>query len=568
MAQPVYLDSDDLKVLLGVLRQVKERYRNAVNRVFQEEELGQAPTANIAWVGSQIPALTGGYDLTGTGTGPIDGVDDRPGYSDSCVLYRIDDLQSDDPVLVELAVPSARVYNLSVTVVPANTWVLVHQVREGAWVVVQTCCGDTGTGGSEAGTSTPFSQTIGNGVDTEFTVTHGFGTKDVLVGIRDGNDEFVDATISTPTIDTVLVTFDPTIIPGTDEYTVVVQRGGGPSTIPGYTTTVTSNGTTTLTSSSTQNQYFTGSSDQTVILPAVSTLTLGQIYNIENRSTGTLTVQSSGGNTITSVPPDTTSTLTVVSTAGTGASSWDYQSTGTVAIPSESSAVSSVALRDGDGNLSANSFIAGYATTVTTGGTTTLSVDSAQRQYFTGTSTQTVLMPVVSTLTLGQSYSIANLSTGDVTVQSSGGNVIAVLGEGEVAELVCVSTSGTGTASWDDYTLPSDPVVNEWQNYTGTTTDAYATVLDLTNNSGLHGSCAVKNTGGVNSLTIKWTATDMYGNVGTNTPTIIAGATSSFSMESNFITSVFPPYVEIKLEIKSASAGNATTYDIWRSFVG
>jgi hypothetical protein len=62
----------------------------------------------------------------------------------------------------------------------------------------------------------------------------------------------------------------------------------------GYTTTVTAAGTTTLTSASNYQQFFTGTTTQTIVLPVTSTLALGMGYSIENNSTGTLTVQSSG----------------------------------------------------------------------------------------------------------------------------------------------------------------------------------------------------------------------------------------------------------------------------------
>jgi hypothetical protein len=104
---------------------------------------------------------------------------------------------------------------------------------------------------------------------------------------------------------------------------------------------------------------------------------------------------------------------------------------------------------DANSNLSANSHINGYATTATAAGTTTLTVASAFQQYFTGTTTQTVVLPVTSTLVLGQSFSITNNSTGIVTVQSSGANNILAMSAGATAVYTCILTSGTGIASWN-----------------------------------------------------------------------------------------------------------------------
>jgi hypothetical protein len=91
----------------------------------------------------------------------------------------------------------------------------------------------------------------------------------------------------------------------------------------------------------------------------------------------------------------------------------------------------------------------GYTTTATAAGTTTLTVSSTQQQFFTGSTTQTVVLPVTSTLVLGQSFRIVNMSTGVVTVNSSGGNaVVAMVALAEVT-VTCILTSGTTAASWD-----------------------------------------------------------------------------------------------------------------------
>lgn len=104
---------------------------------------------------------------------------------------------------------------------------------------------------------------------------------------------------------------------------------------------------------------------------------------------------------------------------------------------------------DANKNLSANNHINGYATTATAAGTTTLVVGDAGIQYFTGSTTQTVKLPVTSTLVLGQVYSISNLSSGVVTVQSSGSNTLQAMAANTMLVATVISTSGTGTASWN-----------------------------------------------------------------------------------------------------------------------
>lgn len=99
-------------------------------------------------------------------------------------------------------------------------------------------------------------------------------------------------------------------------------------------------------------------------------------------------------------------------------------------------------------NVVINNVLLGYNTTVTAAGTTTLTSASAYQQFFTGTTTQTVTMPVTSTLILGQAYLIANNSTGAVTVNSSGGNLIATVPALTNGLFTCILTSGTTAASW------------------------------------------------------------------------------------------------------------------------
>lgn len=94
------------------------------------------------------------------------------------------------------------------------------------------------------------------------------------------------------------------------------------------------------------------------------------------------------------------------------------------------------------------SSIPGYTTTATAAGTTTLTVASTYQQYFTGVTTQIVSLPVTSTLQVGQTFYIFNNSSGNVTVNSSGGNQVTILSTGTGAFLTCLLTTGTTAASW------------------------------------------------------------------------------------------------------------------------
>ena len=127
---------------------------------------------------------------------------------------------------------------------------------------------------------------------------------------------------------------------------------------------------------------------------------------------------------------------------------------GSSAVPSDVSFVSTATVssgmqRDTNANSAINNLLSGYTTTATAAGTTTLTVASTFQQYFTGTTTQTVVLPVTSTLVLGQQFLIQNRSTGVVTVQSSGANTIKAMEANSMLLVTVILTSGTSAASWD-----------------------------------------------------------------------------------------------------------------------
>lgn len=110
---------------------------------------------------------------------------------------------------------------------------------------------------------------------------------------------------------------------------------------------------------------------------------------------------------------------------------------------------SSYAAWDVNSNLYANNFLAGFASTVSAAGTTVLTVASAYNQEVTGSTTQTLQMPVTSTLVTGFPFKVINNSSGNVTLTSSGGNTILVMAANTTAFLTCILTSGTTAASWN-----------------------------------------------------------------------------------------------------------------------
>lgn len=114
--------------------------------------------------------------------------------------------------------------------------------------------------------------------------------------------------------------------------TLPIANGGTAATaahaaltnLTGFTSTSTAGTTTTLVSTSTFYQVFTGAAAQTVVMPVTSTLVVGWTYHICNNSTGTLTVNSSGGNLLSTIPPGATLMATCIGTTLTTAADWEY----------------------------------------------------------------------------------------------------------------------------------------------------------------------------------------------------------------------------------------------------
>jgi hypothetical protein len=92
--------------------------------------------------------------------------------------------------------------------------------------------------------------------------------------------------------------------------------------IDAFSATTNAAGTTTLTSSSNKIQIFIGSTTQTLVMPAVNTLIVGTLYKIMNFSSGTVTVQSSGANTIKVLPANSELILLSNTNTGTGSAVW------------------------------------------------------------------------------------------------------------------------------------------------------------------------------------------------------------------------------------------------------
>lgn len=222
--------------------------------------------------------------------------------------------------------------------------------------------------------------------------------------------------------------------------------------ILGYATTVTSAGTLTLTNTSGYYQLFTGStSGQIVQLPVASTMALGQSFLIANGSSAIVTVQSSGLNTVQSVIAGTVYLITCILTSGTTAASWQARFAGSsTAITGSGSPVLNTTPTISQPTISSRATfsdaIAITPTTITASGGSNNVLNTDGYIRVTGSTTHT--LSLTGGASVGQWFWIRNDSTGAVTVNASGGGLVATLASGQAAEIICLTAAGTTAADW------------------------------------------------------------------------------------------------------------------------
>lgn len=214
---------------------------------------------------------------------------------------------------------------------------------------------------------------------------------------------------------------------------------------PNFTTTATAAGTTTLTLSSAEVQLFTGATTQTVTLPTTS-VTPGHRISITNQSTGVVTIQSSGANTVVALQPGFGGTFIALVSTPTTAANWLYLNAPNYAMDSAATGAT-IAIRTGVGNLVANAFIPSVRTQATAAGTTTLVVGDAQLQVFTGSTTQTVVLPT-TTVAAARDFKIINNSSGALTINASGGALVKTLAAGASTTITALVATPTLATDW------------------------------------------------------------------------------------------------------------------------
>jgi hypothetical protein len=260
----------------------------------------------------------------------------------------------------------------------------------------------------------------------------------------------------------------------------------------------TTGGTTSFTAATPAYIQFTGVSTQVVVLPDATTITIGYRFSIYNGSTLPITIEDHGAtllftqnSTVTTVcicantstasgvwivspiyqtrtltgdvtgsGAETTATtiaagaVTTSKMANFAANSIIANTTGAPAAPSSltitssGSTASSAVLRDSSANISGNAVIQRYRAQATAAGTTTLLISDPPIEEFTGTLTQTVLLPDATLgMTTGYTVTVINSSSGALTVQTSTANLVRTMPADDRCAFICNALSNAAS-SW------------------------------------------------------------------------------------------------------------------------
>jgi hypothetical protein len=243
-------------------------------------------------------------------------------------------------------------------------------------------------------------------------------------------------------------------------------------------------------------------------------------------------VLTSGGSTAT--PTWTTPTTGTVTSVGISAPSIftvtnsPVISSGTLTLTYSGTALP---IANGGTNATtaaaANANLQGFTTTATSATPVALTNTSTYYQYFTGTLTQTITLPLNTDIKNGWSFHIANNSTGNLTVNSNSGALVATIIPQTTQHVTCVDATVNTAAAWDSGTT-------DFGSVTGTGAVVLATSPTLVTPAlGTPASGVVTNLTGTASININGTVGATTATTGKFTTLEMTSVTDASSIARN-----------------------------------
>lgn len=183
----------------------------------------------------------------------------------------------------------------------------------------------------------------------------------------------------------------------------------------------------------------------------------------------------------------------------------------------------------------------------------------------TGSGTDT--LPDPPDTSPGYNVTVVNRGTGPLTYQADGGATI----DGSATDTLSAGASASYRSDGTNYTaVPLGSSISSSAGSTsGTTVDAFVTVIDVTATVGILGVVGIRNTHGLNALNMKTTLySALTGASSNNNQSVSAGNTLSLVVET--LGPSFPlsgPWNQVTVEVQTNNPGNHATYDFKYSLV-
>jgi hypothetical protein len=232
----------------------------------------------------------------------------------------------------------------------------------------------------------------------------------------------------------------------------------------GFVEITTASGTTTLVANSKQKQIFLGSAPQTLVLPAANTMQGGIPFVVVNSSTGVITVQDNGLNTLATVAAGSTEEFFLTSNA-TANGTWRTFSAGSPGASGLGSFGPGTALTAargifGGGDTGSQSSIIDYVVITNRSNAISFGSLTIARYYLGGCASSTrgvfggssasAVMDYITIATTGNAISFGTMSVTKGSYGSCSSSSRGLFGGGSggssTIEYITIATTGNGTS--------------------------------------------------------------------------------------------------------------------------